>query len=104
MHYTCNLEYGVHEGKERIPLKLRERLAELIWWPLVVARGHGGPWPKLGPTGFMAKRVSKRDLVIFGSKEIMAKIGSGGPNCGLGPTWPWGLGGWPLWPPLTTLD
>ncbi|MBW0527646.1 hypothetical protein O181_067361 [Austropuccinia psidii MF-1] len=27
-----------------------------------------------------------------------AKIGSGGSNCGLGPTWPWGLVGFPVLP------
>ncbi|MBW0510872.1 hypothetical protein O181_050587, partial [Austropuccinia psidii MF-1] len=36
----------------RIPLKLRGMLAELVWWPLVAARGHFG---KYGPWWSMAK-------------------------------------------------
>ncbi|MBW0567656.1 hypothetical protein O181_107371 [Austropuccinia psidii MF-1] len=37
-------------------------------------------------------------LAIFGNIEIGGKIGSGGPTCGLGPTWPWGLVVGPLTP------
>ncbi|MBW0547418.1 hypothetical protein O181_087133 [Austropuccinia psidii MF-1] len=50
MHHSCNLEYGVQEGMERIPLKLRERLAELV-----VSRCHGwkyGPWWSMAKIGF----------------------------------------------------
>ncbi|MBW0580881.1 hypothetical protein O181_120596 [Austropuccinia psidii MF-1] len=47
MHHACNLKCGWHEGMERIPHKL-------IWWPLVVSRGHGwdiGPWSSNGIYG-----------------------------------------------------
>ncbi|MBW0505168.1 hypothetical protein O181_044883 [Austropuccinia psidii MF-1] len=72
------------EGKDGL-----SRSGGLWWLPEAMAEllVHGGPWPKLGPTGFIAKKVSMRFLVIFGSKEVMAKNGSGGPNCGLGPRW-----------------
>ncbi|MBW0544776.1 hypothetical protein O181_084491 [Austropuccinia psidii MF-1] len=48
---------------------------------------HGGPWPEMGPTCSMA---------ILVSKGLRAKIGSGGSNCDLGPTWPWELDDFPL--------
>ncbi|MBW0572421.1 hypothetical protein O181_112136 [Austropuccinia psidii MF-1] len=107
MHHTCNLKYGWHEGMERIPHKLRGRLTEMIWWLPEAMDGilvHGGPWPKKGPTGFMAKIVSMGFLANFGSKELVTRSGSGGPKCGLGPTWmpPFGLIGLgqkgPNWP------
>ncbi|MBW0475134.1 hypothetical protein O181_014849 [Austropuccinia psidii MF-1] len=54
MHHACNLKYGWHEGKQRTPHKLRGRLTELIWWPLVVSRGHDwdiGPWWSMAKKG-----------------------------------------------------
>ncbi|MBW0591305.1 hypothetical protein O181_131020 [Austropuccinia psidii MF-1] len=67
MHHSCNLEYRVHGGMERIPLKLRERVAELVWWPLVVARGHG--W-KYGPLWSIAKIGSYGFYGHFGVQGI----------------------------------
>ncbi|MBW0564458.1 hypothetical protein O181_104173 [Austropuccinia psidii MF-1] len=77
MNHSCNLEYGVHGGMERIPLKLRERLSELIWWLTEAMAGimvHGQNWVL-------------HSMTILVSKGFLAKIGSGGSNCGLGPRW-----------------
>ncbi|MBW0547468.1 hypothetical protein O181_087183 [Austropuccinia psidii MF-1] len=72
-----------------------------LWWlPEAVAEllTHGGPWPKMGPMGFLAKRVSMRVLGNSGSKEMV------GPIVVLGPRWlaPFGLIGLgqkgPKWP------
>ncbi|MBW0568327.1 hypothetical protein O181_108042 [Austropuccinia psidii MF-1] len=78
MHHACNLKYGWYEGMEKIPHRLRGRLTELIWWPLVAARGHGQNWvlldlwPNWCPTGLwpILAQVGPRDWW-----PILAQVG-----------------------------
>ena len=87
MHHSCNLEYEVHGGMKQSSLKLREMLVEMIWWPLVVSRGHDG---EVGPWWSRAKNGS---YGIYGQKWIQGVFG---------PIWVQGTGGqkWLRWAQL----
>ncbi|MBW0505677.1 hypothetical protein O181_045392 [Austropuccinia psidii MF-1] len=67
---------------EESPLSRREGLSLA---DLVVSDGYPRSW---------AEKWSMVVLRVF--MGFGAKNGSGVPNCGLGPTWPWGLMGCPI--------